>query len=161
MDGVNLIRSQKQVYPLTAPPPRDPTVAIVYADHFGSLHHIRPGQPFGRWEQFRAKYKTRYEVEMRDYTRKCELRTCPLLAADGTNHFKTSLLVCFRVRDPVRIVRRAIDNPLALVYAHVVQICREIAFRHDIEHAREAQQEIDARFATTVNLPDGIDIFRV
>jgi len=42
-----------------------------------------------------------------------------------------------------------------------VPICREIAFRHGIAQAREAEQEIDARFAKTVNLPDGIDIFRV
>ena len=161
MEGVKLIRSEKPVYQLMAPPRRDPTVAVVYADHSGRLHHIRPGQTVGRWEQCRDKYKTRYEVEMRDYTRKAELRTCPPLAADGTNHFETSLLVSFRVRDPVRIVRRAIDNPLTLVYAHVVPICRQIASSHNITHAREAEKEIDAEFAKTVNLPDGIDIFRV
>jgi hypothetical protein len=161
MEPVNLIRSEKPVYLLMAPPRRDPTVAVVYADHLGRLHHIRPGQPVGRWDQCRAKYKTRYEVEMCDFNRKAELRTCPPLAADGTNHFETCLLVSFRVRDPVRIVRRAIHDPLIPVYAKVVPICRQIASRHGIEHAREAEKEIDAHFAKTVNLPDGIDIFRV
>jgi hypothetical protein len=47
------------------------------------------------------------------------------------------------------------------VYAHVLYACRDIAFRHGIAHAHEAEQEIEAHFARTVSLPDGIDIFRV
>src|SRR5262245_12204783 len=160
MDCVTLIRSMP-VSQLTAPPSRDPTVAVVYADHLGRLHHIRPGQPVGRWEQFRAKYRTRYEVDMRDFTRKAELRKSPPMSADGIHHFEACLMVSFRVRDPVRIVRRGIDNALIPVYAHVLPICRDIAFRYSIADASTAARKIEARFADIVGLPDGIDIFRV
>ena len=161
MDGVSLIRSAKPTSQLIAPPRRDPTVAVVYADHRGDLHMVGDGQPVGRWEQFRAAYKTRYEVEMRDFTRKAELRKSAPLTADGIHQFETSLMVSFRVRDPLTIVRRGIENALIPVYAYVLHACRNIAARFGIREARWAERAIEAHFAHTVELEEGIDIFRV
>ena len=155
---------KKEWIPRTAVGPvksRTPDVAVVYATAAGEVAVFDPGKR-DRWTmRVFARYRLRYEVDLGDHRRTVELRTSPLPARGGIYHFDTFFDVGFRVVDPEAIVKRDVDDGLTVVYNHLIDVCRPITRRFDIDDDARAEDAINDRFRDGDTLPEGIHIFRL
>ncbi|MGH3904518.1 MAG: vWA domain-containing protein [Pseudonocardiaceae bacterium] len=155
---------KKESIPRTAVGPvksRTPDVAVVYATSAGEVSVFDPGMR-DRWSRrVFARYRLRYEVDLGDHRRTVELRTSPLPARGGIYHFDTFFDVGFRVVDPEAIVRRDVDDGLTVVYNRLIDVCRPITRRFDIEEDDRAEDAINDRFRAGDTLLEGIHIFHL
>jgi uncharacterized protein YegL len=139
---------------------RTPDVAVVYATPAGEVAVFDSGQR-DRWtKRMFSRYRLRYEVDIGDHRRTVELRSSPLPASGGIYHFDTFIDVGFRVVDPGAIVSRDVDDGLAVVYNHLIDVCRPITRGFGIEDAAGAEDAINARFRHGDTLEEGIHLFR-
>ena len=162
---VSLILRKDPVTARQPVPARTPNVAVVYATVDGKLDLLGPDVRDTRLQRFSARYRTRYEIDMGDHRRTAKLTSSKLPAADGIHEFETVLDVGFRVHDPLKVIERNVTDPLAVVYGHIIDVCRPIARGFHIEDFAAAEDAINQRFGTRgprggEQLPEGILIYR-
>lgn len=139
---------------------RTPDVAVVYVTADGTID-VYDRNRRDRWSRrVFAGYKWRYEVDMGDHRRTVELRTSPLPARGDAFHFDTMFDVGFRVVDAVAVVERDIDDGLAVVYNHLINVCRPITRTYEIGNAIGAENKVNAHFLHGETLDEGILIYR-
>ncbi len=136
-----------------------PNVAVVYSDGFGQVACF-DGRPLRRSQQIGSPYRTRYEVDLSDHRRVARLESSPLPARGDMYFFHAMVDVGFKVTDAAEVVRRHVTDALAVVYNFLIGISRPVTRCHDIQDAQGAEEQINARFAMPVILPEGITIYR-
>ncbi|AGL18926.1 hypothetical protein [Actinoplanes sp. N902-109] len=156
---LNLIISESKVERglLNAEPPTRPNIAVVYSTGAGQVASFG-GRPLKRSEQLFSQYRFRYDVDMSDHRRRAELRSTPLPARGDYYFFVATVDVMFRVHDPVEIVRRAVHDPLPIVYGHIAGRLWNITRGFDIEDSAKAESAARQAFSQPVTLPEGLQI---
>jgi tetratricopeptide (TPR) repeat protein len=134
--------------------PIRPHVAVIYASADGNL--VADG-PLTWSRRFLSIYRTRYEVDMSDQYHDFDIA---LPARGDFRSFEASVNVGFRVIDPTEVVRRNLDDGLALVSRYSVDSLREIARRFSSTEIEEAEDALNSAFREPLTLADGITIFR-
>lgn len=162
---VSLILRKDPVIARNPVPARTPDIAVVYATADGQLDLLGPDTRDGRWQRMVSRYRTRYEIDLSDHRRTAQLTTSKLPTADGIYDFETVLDVGFRVYDPIQVIARNVTDPLAVVYGHLIDVCRPITRRFRIRDFADAENAVNQRFAIHSpgggeRLPEGILIYR-
>lgn len=158
--GVPLILRKDPVGSKGPTTPRAADVAVVYSTADGQVDVFDSGRR-DRWtNRVLARYKWRYEVDLGDHRRTVEFRTTPLPARGGAYDFDSTLDVGFRVVDAGAIVARDVTDGLAVVYGHLINVCRPITRDFDIDDSVGAEDAINARFRLGEKLDEGILIYR-
>lgn len=154
-----LILSRQPVRRLGPVAAIDPSRAVVYASPVGQLYWLQDRLP-SLSDQFLGRFSTRYEIDMSDHHRKARLESSPMPCSDQVHFFQASLDISFRVTDPTEIVRRNVQDALAVVYGQVAQLLRGISRRFAIEDAARAEAAMNQRFEQHLVLDEGITVHR-
>lgn len=153
-----LIREVTPVIPGMPARGRPPNIGVVYATSSGRLGFFDDWRPMTYREQLTTQYRRRYDVDMSEHRRGAKLATTPLPARGDYLFFTAEVEVVFQVHDPEEIVRRNVTDAMSVVYGHLIDECRQITHKHEIEDAKRAEEEINARFNGDDVLSVGITV---
>jgi hypothetical protein len=106
-----------------------------------------------------TKYRLRFEVDIADHH---DVVKCSLPSRGDAFSFDGTLVLDWRVSDPIMIVKRQIRDGLALCYARLLEELRQISRSFEIEACAQAEAEINRVLigALPITLPEGITVHR-
>jgi uncharacterized protein YegL len=137
---------------------RLPTIAVVYATSAGQIEVYDDGKPQTWRSQLLKEFAWRYEVDISVHHRTAQVQSTPLPAAGDMYFFETTVTVDFQVTRPDEVIRRNVQDALAVVYGYVLDVSHRITRQHQIEDAQGAEARLDREFAREHHLPQGITI---
>jgi hypothetical protein len=150
-NAVNLILSDEPVRRVQfgGRPVVNPGVAVVCSTADGQLEQV------GKLGMI-ARYHRRYEVDIADHH---DTVDSPLPTRDDVYHFQCSVVVGWRVSDPIEVVRRRVGDGLDLCHSRLLDRMREISREFEIQDCAKAEREINRAVGMPFPLLEGITIY--
>ncbi|MGH3864893.1 MAG: hypothetical protein ACRDQ4_01930 [Pseudonocardiaceae bacterium] len=149
--AVNLILSDEPVRRVQfgGRPVVNPGVAVVCSMADGQLEQV------GKLGMI-SRYRRRYEVDIADHH---DTVDSPLPTRDDVYHFQCSIVVGWRVNDPIEVVRRRVGDGLDLCHSRLLDRMREISREFEIQDCAKAEREINRAVVIPFTLLEGITIY--
>ncbi|MFF2043858.1 hypothetical protein ACFVVX_25895 [Kitasatospora sp. NPDC058170] len=147
MEPVSLIISKAPMSALALGPAKgaSPHVAVVYVTPRGEVDCFE-GRPMTYSQQAFSKYRTRFEVDMRDHQRTVTIGRSPLVSRDQVHAFEVVVTLAFRVDgwDGAKDwVRSGLPDALPVVYDHINHLFHGAGQGFDIEDSFGLQQHLN------------------
>ncbi|GIF23467.1 hypothetical protein BJ973_004078 [Actinoplanes tereljensis] len=139
---------------------RPPSVAIVYTTADGCAEMLEGGRPLSWGEQLRnRRFRHRYEVDVSDHHHRYHLRRSAPPAQGGIYRFPAEVNVGFRVVDPIEVVRRNIENGIAVVAGYVTPLLHGVTAKFGVDEVREAEDAVNQRFRLPATVGGCIELY--
>lgn len=103
-----------------------------------------------------ARYHRRYEVDITDHH---DTVDSPLPTRDDVYHFQCSIVIGWRVSNPIEVVQRGVDDGRDLCHSRLLDRIREISREFEIQDCAKAEREINRAVGVPFPLPEGITIY--
>lgn len=126
-----------------------PGVAVVCSTADGQLEQV------GKLG-IMARYRRRYEVDSSDHH---DTVDSSLPTREDVYDFRCSIVIGWRVSDPIEVVRRGVVDGLDLCHSRLLDRMREISREFDILDCDKAEREINRAVGVPFSLPEGITIY--
>ena len=159
-EPVQLIVSQSPVSAFRVGPTKatQPHLAVVYATALKEVDCFE-GRPMTPSQQVFSKYRTRYEVDMRDHQRRAELGNNPLVSRDQVHEFAVTVTFSFRVdgwEGAEKWVRGGLPDALPVVHAHIVRLFHGAGQKFDIDNSFGLEYHLNQLCDGPMPLPEGL-----
>ncbi|WP_333770316.1 vWA domain-containing protein [Streptomyces sp. IBSBF 2435] len=159
-EPLSLIAERKPVARMTVGPTRatSPYLAVVYATASGEVACF-DGRPMTPSQQVFSKYRSRYEVDMRDHSRTVRLASNPMVARDKVHEFEVTVSFSFRINGwtgAEQWVRGGLPDVLPVVYGYINGLFHGAGQGYDIEDSFGLQHDLGKLCASPVVLTQGV-----
>jgi len=103
-----------------------------------------------------ARYHRRYEVDITDHH---DTVDSPLPTRDDVYYFQCSIVIGWRVSNPIEVVRRGVVDGLDLCHSRLLDRIREISRDFEIQDCAKAEREINRAVGMPFPLLEGITVY--
>jgi uncharacterized protein YegL len=159
-EPVSLIASQTPVPRVALGPTKSklPYLSVVYATASGDVECF-DGRPLSPSRQVFSRYRTRYEVDMRDQSRTVLLGRTPIVSRDKVHEFEVTVTFGFHI-DGIEGAKAWVaggqPDALAVVYGYVNSLFHNTGQNFDIEDSFGLQSALNQHCAGSVPLHPGL-----